>query len=66
VTLAGVDSVYCPKDKRIEAWGRLAAEIDLAQLDTIAQEIRLDDVIPAAHKLIEGRLRGRFVVNVNN
>lgn len=66
VTLAGVDSVYCPKDKRIEAWGRLAAEIDLAQLDTIAQEIRLDDVIPAAHKLIEGRLRGRFVVTVNN
>lgn len=66
VTLAGVDSVYCPKDKRIEAWRRLAAEIDLAQLDTIAQEIRLDDVIPAAHKLIEGRLRGRFVVNVNS
>lgn len=65
VTLAGVDSVYCPKEKRVKAWAQLARELDLAKLDTIAREIGLDDAIPTAGELIEGRLRGRVVVDVN-
>ena len=28
VTLAGIDSVYAPKAKRIEAWNRLASDLD--------------------------------------
>ncbi|MBC8048923.1 MAG: oxidoreductase, partial [Chitinophagales bacterium] len=31
VTLAGVDSVMVPKPKRLQAWSRLAADLDLAK-----------------------------------
>ncbi|MBM2715008.1 oxidoreductase [Mesorhizobium caraganae] len=65
VTLAGVDSVYCPKPKRITAWQRLARELDLDHLNTIAKEIGLGEVIAAATDIIEGKLRGRVVVDVN-
>ncbi|WP_192183201.1 MDR family oxidoreductase [Mesorhizobium amorphae] len=65
VTLAGVDSVYCPKPKRLAAWQQLARELDLDHLNTIAKEIGLGEVIAAATDIVEGRLRGRVVVDVN-
>lgn len=65
VTLAGIDSVYCPKPKRLAAWKHLAAELDLAKLDTIATEIGLGQVIAAAGDLMEGKIRGRVLVDVN-
>ncbi|MBS3651068.1 oxidoreductase [Pseudaminobacter sp. 19-2017] len=65
VTLAGVDSVQCPMPRRLKAWERLAAELDLDQLEAIATEIGLDEVIPTAQQLIEGKVRGRIVVDVN-
>ena len=32
VTLAGVNSVFTPHEKREQAWGRLATDLDLAKL----------------------------------
>ena len=66
VALLGVDSVMAPKDRRMAAWKRLAEDLDLAKLDeVIAGEIRLADAIPAAKDLLEGKIRGRLVVDVN-
>jgi acrylyl-CoA reductase (NADPH) len=62
VTLVGINSVYRPLTDREEAWARLAAEIDFTKLDLMTQTIGLDEVIPAANALIEGRIRGRMVV----
>lgn len=64
VTLAGVDSVMCPRAERLEAWRRLAADLDPAKLDGLTEEIAFADVIPAASRLIEGRIRGRVIVPV--
>ncbi len=66
VTLAGVDSVMAPKALRLEAWSRLARDLDIAKLETITQEIGLADVIATAGKLMDGKVRGRVVVDVNN
>ena len=33
VTLAGVDSVYCPIKDRINAWERLASDLNIDQLN---------------------------------
>jgi hypothetical protein len=41
VTLAGIDSVMCPKVDRLEAWRRLAADLDPAKLDAITTSIKL-------------------------
>lgn len=65
VTLAGINSVTQPKVRRVEAWGRLAKDLDFALLPLISHEIALGDVIDAAPKLLAGQLRGRVVVDVN-
>ncbi|MCB1906114.1 MAG: oxidoreductase [Rhodocyclaceae bacterium] len=65
VTLAGIDSVMCPRPQRLVAWERLAADLDVAKLDLITHEIGLGEVIDAAGRLIEGKIRGRVVVDVN-
>lgn len=65
VTLAGIDSVMRPRADRIAAWGRLARDLDLDKLATISQELPLSQVIPLAAELLEGRVRGRIVVDVN-
>lgn len=65
VTLAGVDSVMCPREKRLEAWRRLEQDLDLSKLDDIAHEIGLSGAIETAGKLLEGKVRGRVIVDVN-
>lgn len=65
VSLLGVDSVMAPKAKRLVAWERLARDLDPALLGTIAKEIPLAGAIPAASDLIDGKVRGRIVVDVN-
>ena len=65
VTLAGIDSVQADKQSRLDAWARLARDLDPAALDSIARELSLAEAIPAARQLIDGTVRGRFVVDVN-
>ena len=65
VTLAGIDSVMAPVDERLQAWRRLAQDLDRDLLERLIREIDLDDAIGAAAELLEGRVRGRVVVRVN-
>ena len=64
VALLGVESVNCPKPKRIEAWNRLVHDLDHAKLQAITTTIGFDEVIPTASALLEGKVRGRVVVEV--
>jgi acrylyl-CoA reductase (NADPH) len=66
VTLYGVDSVMAPMALRQQAWARLAKDLDMAKLDSITKEIGMDAVISTAGALLEGKVRGRVVVNVNS
>jgi len=65
VTLVGVDSVMCPKPKRLEAWERLGQDLDLSKLGSIAHEIGLSEAIDTAQDLLDGKVRGRVIVDVN-
>ena len=66
VALLGVDSVNCPKGPRMAAWERLARDLDPAALELIAGTvIGLNDAIQAATDLIDGKVRGRIIVDVN-
>ncbi|MFC3962335.1 acrylyl-CoA reductase (NADPH) [Nocardia jiangsuensis] len=65
VTLLGIDSVQAPKERRLEAWARLARDLDPGTLDSIATEIPLGEAIAAAGRFIDGTVRGRIVVDVN-
>lgn len=65
VTLCGIDSVMRPIADRVEAWQRLGEIIDHAKFADVAHEIGLSDAVDTAQSLIEGKIRGRVIVNVN-
>jgi acrylyl-CoA reductase (NADPH) len=65
VTLTGVDSVMCPMERRLEAWSRLAKDLDPVKLDRITTVVKLSEAIPKAHDILAGKVRGRVVVDVN-
>ena len=65
VSLIGIDSVMCPRDKRMEAWRRLERDLDLSKLGSIANEIGLAETIESAGDLLAGRIRGRIIVDVH-
>ena len=65
VTLAGIESVMCPKPKRIAAWNRLAADLDRAKLDALTVTRPLADAIALAPEIIGGKVRGRVVLEVS-
>lgn len=65
VTLVGIDSVMCPREDRLNAWQRLATDLDVSKLEMITTEIGLSETLDAASKLMKGEVRGRVVVDVN-
>jgi acrylyl-CoA reductase (NADPH) len=65
VKLIGVDSVRCPRPRRLEAWRRLGEQLDVERLEAMTGEIGLTEVVDAAGRLVAGEVRGRLVVDVN-
>jgi acrylyl-CoA reductase (NADPH) len=66
VRLIGVDSVMAPLALRQRAWDRLARDLDPAKLESMIDEIALDQAIAKAHDLMAGKVRGRVVVRVGD
>ena len=64
VALLGIDSVYRPHAEREAAWARLAADLDRDKLKAATRTIPFDEVIGAAHDIIDGKIRGRVVVTI--
>jgi acrylyl-CoA reductase (NADPH) len=64
VQLLGVDSVNCPMARRVEAWGRLARDLDRQKLMEMTQTIPLEGVFEAGARILEGKVRGRIVVEI--
>jgi len=64
VSLLGIDSNTCPMPLRRKAWGLLAQFTHEDQLRTVAHTIPLHEVRSVAQQFIEGRVQGRYVVNV--
>lgn len=65
VTLAGIDSVMAPHERRVEAWQRIAQDLSTAQLASMVKEISLAEALAAAPDVLDGKVRGRLVVDVN-
>ena len=65
VALLGIDSVKRPQADRVEAWDRLARDLDRELLPLISREIGLSEAVEVANQLMAGTVRGRVVVDVN-
>lgn len=65
VSLLGIDSVMAPIELRNEAWQRLSTDLDADKLANIATKIGFDDIIATAHAILDGKVRGRVVVDMS-
>ena len=64
VTLAGVDSVMAPRARRLEAWSRLARDLDTSKLDAMTVTRPIADVTTLAPAILDGKVRGRVVLEI--
>lgn len=64
VNLLGINSVMVPYAKRVEAWGRIAAELPMGKLEAMVQECGLGDLPELGRAILKGGVQGRVVVDV--
>jgi acrylyl-CoA reductase (NADPH) len=64
VALLGVDSVMASKQLRQSAWSRIQSDLDLDKLQALTTTIGFDDIIGAANDIVEGKIKGRVVVDM--
>ncbi|MDE2445528.1 MAG: oxidoreductase [Alphaproteobacteria bacterium] len=62
VRLIGINSVTTPKARRIQAWERLARDLDMTKLHALTTTVKLEDVPRVAEEIVAGKVRGRVVV----
>jgi acrylyl-CoA reductase (NADPH) len=66
VNLLGIDSVLCPKETRIAIWNRISHQLPLEKLQTMIKQVGLKDVPSLAAKMLEGQVRGRTIIDVDD
>ncbi len=64
VALLGVDSVMAPLSLRQQAWQRLARDLPAQVLESMTQEVQLDQAVDQAAQLMAGKVHGRVVVKI--
>lgn len=65
VNLLGIESVMCPKARRLEGWQRLARDLPIAKLDAMTTVEPMSKVPQLAQEILNGQVRGRVVIDVN-
>lgn len=66
VTLKGIDSVYCPMEKRNTIWNLLASTYKLEHLETFTTTISFHHIPDAISKLMAGKSPlGRYLVEIS-
>lgn len=64
VSLLGVDSVMAPLMRRKVAWARLTKDLPMAKLDAMIQRATLEELPALGKAILEGKVRGRVVVDL--
>jgi acrylyl-CoA reductase (NADPH) len=65
VNLLGIDSVMRAYEDRIKAWGRIASDLPMEQLESMIQPATLSDLPALGAAILKGQVRGRVVVDLN-
>lgn len=64
VALLGIDSVMADQDKRARAWALLAESFDRRHFDSMVRIEPLSNIEALAAEIVDGRIRGRVVIDV--
>merc|ERR1711969_230324 len=64
VNLLGIDSVLQPHDARVAAWARIADVLPMEKLNAMVVPASLEDLPRLGADILEGKVRGRVVVEI--
>ncbi|MCJ2378443.1 oxidoreductase [Vibrio sp. ZSDZ34] len=64
VRLQGVDSVMCPREKRIKAWDQLATLLPESFYAQASKTVALEEAIQAAEDITNGAVTGRVTIKI--
>ena len=64
VNILGIDSVLCPYDRRLRAWGRIADDLPLDKLEAMILPAVLSDLPGLGAAILNGAVQGRVVVDL--
>ncbi|WP_172294425.1 MDR family oxidoreductase [Pseudoruegeria sp. HB172150] len=65
LNLLGIDSVMQPYENRLRAWKRVATDLPMDKLEAMVQPATLEDLQRLGAEILEGKVKGRVVVDVN-
>ena len=65
IKLLGIDSQNCPMEHRQKVWEKLATNWKIDQLQSICQEISLEELNFMIDTILKGGIKGRTVVNLD-
>jgi len=65
INLLGIDSVMQPFANRLRAWQRIVSDLPLDKLEAMIEPATLGDLPRLGAEILNGRVRGRVVVDVN-
>lgn len=65
VNLLGIDSVVQPYENRMRAWQRIVSDLTLKKLDAMICPATLEQIPKLATEILQGKIKGRMVVDVN-
>jgi len=65
VSLLGINSVIVAREERRAVWDRLSRDLPLEVLDRMTQVAPLERVFELGKEILEGKIRGRTVIDVN-
>lgn len=65
VSLLGIDSNFCPSERRDPIWNRLATVFTPEVVEILSETIGLDDVPEWSRRIMDGEIRGRTVVRID-
>jgi acrylyl-CoA reductase (NADPH) len=63
VSLLGVSSIHTPRAQRIEAWTRLARDVDFDKLVGLSRTEPLSKIFELSEEILAGKTRGRVVID---
>ncbi len=64
VSLLGIDSQHCPMEVRLAVWKKLASDWKFDLLETMYNEVSLDQLNDKIDRILEGKLEGKTLVNL--
>jgi acrylyl-CoA reductase (NADPH) len=65
VSLLGINSVLVAREERRAVWDRLSRDLPLDLLDRMTRTAPLERVFQLGKEILEGKIRGRTVIDVN-